>query len=272
MRFPLTISLIALTAAVNVCQAADIQPLRVAADPNNLPFSHQDLSGYENKIAELLASEMGTEVRYIWWGQRRGFIRNTLKATLEEFRADIVIGVPEGYDLVSLTRPYYRSTYVFVSPDRMERPIRSFEDARLKKLKIGVNLIGDDYQNPPPAHELGRRGIVDNVVGYSTFYSEGNEPGRIIEAVASGEIDVAIVWGPLAGFYAKQQSTPLVLYPVPEGESALPFAFNMCLGVRHGEDELKQQLDELLVKKSAEIEAILETYGVPLLPIENNND
>ena len=238
---------------------------RVCADPENFPFSNRQLEGFENKIADLIAKELGASPTYIWWGQRRGFIRNTMKATLKEARCDVVIGVPKGYDLVRWTKPYYRSTYVFVYPQSKGFQIKSLDDPILRRLRIGVHLLGDDYENPPPVHELAKRGLVDNVVGYDTFYSRENPPSRIIDAVASGEIDVAIVWGPAAGYFAKQQRVPLELVPVPSGKGDLPFAFDISMGVRQGDEELKTQLEKVLDRKQAEIRKILEDYGVPLM-------
>jgi mxaJ protein len=238
---------------------------RVCADPENFPFSNRQLEGFENKIVDLIAKELGASPTYIWWGQRRGFIRNTMKATLKEARCDVVIGVPKGYDLVRWTKPYYRSTYVFVYPQSKGFQIKSLDDPILRRLRIGVHLLGDDYENPPPVHELAKRGLVDNVVGYDTFYSRENPPSRIIDAVASGEIDVAIVWGPAAGYFAKQQHVPLELVPVPSGKGDLPFAFDISMGVRQGDEELKTQLEKVLDRKQAEIRKILEDYGVPLM-------
>jgi len=240
-------------------------PLRVCSDPENMPFSNQKLEGFENRIASLMARELGTTVSYIWWGQRRGFIRNTMNATLQEGRCDVVIGVPEGYDLVSTTPPYYRSTYVFVYPKGKGLSVKSLDDPVLKKLKIGVHLLGDDYTNPPPVHELSKRGVVDNVVGFSTFYSAENPPGAIIDAVASGKINMAIVWGPIAGYYAARQKVPLELVPVPSGKGDLPFAFNISMGVKKGDSALKARVENVRRQRSAEITAILKEYGVPLL-------
>ena len=238
---------------------------RVCADPENLPFSNRKLEGFENKIADVVAKEMGASPSYIWWGQRRGFIRNTMFATLKEQRCDIVIGVPEGYDLVRTTKPYYRSTYVFVYPKGKGLQIKSLDDPILKKIKIGVHLLGDDYTNPPPVHELAKRGIVDNVVGFDTFYSAQNPPGRIIDAVASGQVGVAIVWGPAAGYFVTHQSVPLEMVPIPSGKTDLPFAFNMAMGVRPDDTALKAQLEKVLDKKQVEIRKILQDYGVPLV-------
>jgi quinoprotein dehydrogenase-associated probable ABC transporter substrate-binding protein len=237
----------------------------VCSDPENLPFSNDKLEGFENRIADLIAKDFGATPRYIWWGQRRGFIRNTMNATLKEGRCDIVIGVPDGYDLVDTTRPYYRSTYVFVYPKNKGLAIKSLDDPILKKLKIGVHLLGDDYTNPPPVHELSKRGVVDNVVGFSTFYSAENPPSAIIDAVANGKINVAIVWGPLAGYYVKRQKIPMELVPVPSGKGDLPFAFDIAMGVKHGNAELKARLEKELDKRQAEITKVLQDYGVPLL-------
>jgi mxaJ protein len=253
--------------ALSLCRGLALgqEPLRVCADPQNLPFSNQKLEGFENRIAALIAKDFGTTVSYVWWGQRTGFIRNTMNATLKEGRCEIVIGVPEGYDLVATTKPYYRSTYVFVYARGKGLTVKSLDDAILKKVKIGVHLLGDDYTNPPPVHELGKRGIVDNVVGFNTFYSAENPPSAIIDAVATGKVHVAVVWGPLAGYFAARQRVPLDLVPVPSAKGDLPFAFNISMGVRKGNDVLKARVEKLLDQRRAEITAILKEYGVPLM-------
>jgi quinoprotein dehydrogenase-associated probable ABC transporter substrate-binding protein len=240
-------------------------PLRVCSDPENMPFSNQKLEGFENRIASLVAKELGTTVTYTWWGQRRGFIRNTMNATLQEGRCDLVIGVPEGYDLVSTTPPYYRSTYVFVYPKGKGIAVKSLDDPVLKKRKIGVHLLGDDYTNPPPVHELSKRGLVDNVVGFGTFYSAENPPSTIIDAVASGKVDLAIVWGPIAGYYASRQKVAMELVPVPSAKGDLPFVFNISMGVKKGDEALKVRVDKVRRERRAEITAILKEFGVPLM-------
>jgi mxaJ protein len=256
--------LLAATALCNQPEESH-KEFRVCADPNNLPFSNQKQEGFENKIAELLAHEFGSPVTYTWWPQRRGFIRNTLNAGL----CDVVMGVPAGYDPALTTRPYYRSTYVFVYPQSAGYQIASFDDPLLQRLKIGVHLIGDDYANSPPAHALSEKGIVKNVVGYSVFgdYAEDSPPGKIIAAVAAGEVDVAIVWGPIAGYFARKQAAPLTLVPVPAdaGSPSLPFTYSIALGVRRKDAELKAKLDEVLLRKAAEVRKILEEYGVPFV-------
>jgi quinoprotein dehydrogenase-associated probable ABC transporter substrate-binding protein len=236
--------------------------LRVCADPNNLPFSNEREEGFENRIAEVVASELGRSLRYTWWAQRRGFVRNTLR----ERRCDVVVGVPAGYDLVLTTRPYYRSSYVFVT--RAGGPaVRSLDDDVLRTARIGVHLIGDDYANVPPAHALARRGIVRNVAGYTIYgdYARANPPARLIEAVAEGRLDVAVAWGPLAGYFATRERVPLtltVLHP-SEDPPGLRFAFGIAMGVRRGDTALRDALQGALDRRRADVEAILDRYGVP---------
>jgi quinoprotein dehydrogenase-associated probable ABC transporter substrate-binding protein len=262
----LGILVVACGLAAPVTALADTKPpLRVCANPENMPFSNRQLEGFENKIAGVVAKAMGTTTTYTWWGQR-GFIRNTMNATLKEARCDVVIGVPEGYDLVRPTRPYYRSTYVFVYHRGKGLQLESLDDPILKKLKIGVHLIGDDYTNPPPVHELSRRGVIGNLVGFDTLYSRENPPSKIVDAVASGQVDVAIVWGPAAGYFAARQQVPMEIVTIPSGKGDLPFAFNIAMGVRPGDDSLKAQLNHVLDSQRQEIVAILKQFGVPLLP------
>jgi mxaJ protein len=258
-------SLISALCLCGFLSAQTPKQFRVCSDPENLPFSNRQLQGFENKIASLIAKELGATPTYTWWGQRRGFIRNTMNASLKEARCDVVIGVPAGYDLVQPTKPYYRSTYVFVYPKGKGFQIKSLDDPILKKIKIGVHLLGDDYTNPPPVHELSKRGVVDNVVGFDTFYSKQNPPSTIIDAVANGKVDAAIVWGPAAGYFAAHQRIPLEVVPVPSGKTDLPFAFDISMGVRKGNDALKTELEQILDRKQMEIQKILKEYAVPLL-------
>ena len=188
-----------------------------------------------------------------------------MNATLEEGRCEVVIAVPKEYDLVRTTKPYFRSTYVFVYPRDKGPRISSLDDPILKKLKIGVHLLGNDYENPPPVHELSKRGVVGNLVGFNTFYSAENPPSAIVDAVASGKIDVAIVWGPTAGYYVQRQSVPLVMVPVPSGPGDLPFAFDMSMGVKPGNDALLATLEKVIAAKRSDITKILKDYNVPLI-------
>ena len=237
--------------------------LRVCADPNNLPFSNQKGEGFENKIADLIAGEMHRPVEYTWWAQRRGFFRSTLKAGL----CDVVIGVPSSFEMAATTRTYYRSTYVFVSRKDSGLDIDNFDDPRLKTLKVGVQMIGDDGWNAPGAHALARRGIIQNVKGFTLYgdYKDADPPARIMDAVAKKDIDIAVVWGPLAGFYSQKEKTPLELRAVkPEIELPyLPFVYDISVGIRRGEDDLKNQIDAILVKRNDDIQKILADYHVP---------
>lgn len=237
--------------------------LRVCADPNNLPFSNQKQEGFENKLADLIANEMKVPVEYTWWAQRRGFFRNTLKAG----ECDVVMGVPSSLEMALTTSPYYRSTYVFVYRKDKHIDIHSFDDPALHTLKIGVQMIGDDFANAPPAHALTKRGIINNVAGYMVYgdYKEANPPARIIDAVADGKIDVAIAWGPLAGYFAKRERVPLEIVPVsPQiDQPFLPFVYDISLGVRRGDQQFKEELEQILERKRPEIENLLDEYGVP---------
>jgi mxaJ protein len=236
--------------------------LRVCADPNNLPFSNEKQEGFENRIAELVAREMHAKLEYTWWAQRRGYIRNSLKAGL----CDVFIGMPTGVDMVLVTRPYYRSIYTFVTRRSTPR-ITSLDDPRLHRLRIGVQIIGDDFANAPPAEALTHRGIVKNVRGYSVLgnYREPNPPSRIVRAVSNGEIDVAIVWGPLAGYFARKSAVPLRVVPVsPEVDVPyLPFVFDIAMAVRRGDNALRDSLDAVIARRRVDIDRILADYGVP---------
>jgi mxaJ protein len=240
-------------------------PLRVCADPNNLPFSDTARAGFENKIAELVGSDLHKPVAYTWWAQRRGFVRNTLNAG----ECDVVMGTAAGMDMVLATRPYYRSTYVFVTRRDRDLHVRSFDDAELHRLKIGVQLIGDDFANTPPAHALANRGIVRNVVGFPVYgnYADANPAARIVDAVAKDDVDIAIAWGPIAGYFAKQSAVPLDVVPVSPRLDLpyLPFVFDIVMGVRHGDTIFRAQLDTVIIRRKPAIDSILAAYGVPLI-------
>jgi mxaJ protein len=237
--------------------------LRVCADPNNLPFSNDRGEGFENRLAEMIAHDAGARVQYTWWAQRRGFVRNTLRAG----DCDVLTGVPTEYELAQTTRPYYRSTYVFVSRRDRALQLHSLDDERLKAMTIGVQMIGDDFSNSPPAHALSARGIVRNVVGYSVLgdYTKPNPPARIVDAVANGQVDAAIVWGPLAGYFATRERVPLDIAPLtPQADSpARPFVFDISMAVRRGDKERLQMLQDFLVRRRADIDRLLAEYGVP---------
>lgn len=256
-------------AAARAAQVRDSLPpagvLRVCADPNNLPFSNAREEGFENRIAQLIARDAGARVAYTWQPQRRGFVRTTLNAR----RCDLIIGVPAGYDLVLPSAPYYRSTYVFVTRRARGLRLRSLDDPALRRLRIGVHLIGDDYANPPPVQALARRGIRDNVVGFPIYgdYSRPDPPADLIRAVEHDSVDVAIVWGPLAGYFARRSAVPLAVTPIAgTGERDGPMRFSIAAGVRHGDTALRRRVQASLDRHRADIRRILERYGIPVVP------
>ncbi|MEA3036518.1 MAG: mxaJ protein [Sphingomonadales bacterium] len=239
--------------------------LKVCADPNNLPFSNSKLEGFENKLVALLARDFGARVSYTWWAQRRGNVRNTLNAGL----CDLIPGVGSSVDMLLTTRPYYRSTYVAVTRADRHLDITGFDDPRLAALKIGVQLIGDDGANTPPADALAKRGITANVRGYMVYgdYDSPAPQADILKAVATGEVDVAFVWGPVAGYFAPRQAAALKLTPLAERFDGpqLPLAFDISMGTRRADRALREEVETALERHKPEVKALLAGYGVPLV-------
>ncbi|HEX4195964.1 MAG TPA: quinoprotein dehydrogenase-associated putative ABC transporter substrate-binding protein [Caulobacteraceae bacterium] len=239
------------------------RPLAVCADPNNLPFSNAAGQGFENKVVQLIAADLRRPVAYTWWAQRRGYVRNTLNA----HKCDLWPGVSTGVEMLGTTQPYYRSTYVFVTRADRGLDIKSFDDPRLRRLIVGVQMVGNDAQNTPPAHALARRGMVQNVRGYMLYgdYARPNPAAAIVRAVDDGDVDVAVVWGPLAGYFAKTARHPLRITPVQpwlDGPQ-WPMVFDISMGVRKDDFALRREVDRLLAKDAPRIDAILQSYGVP---------
>jgi mxaJ protein len=230
---------------------------RVCADPNNLPYSNDRLEGFENKIASLFAKDLGATPTYTWWPDRRGFIRNTLRAN----QCDVVIGVPNGYDQVRWTTPYYRSSYAFVFVKDGKFQVRSWDDEPLRRARIGVIAA------TPPADALIKKGLIGNVAAYRLTIDYTTEyPGKIVDDVGAGKTDLAIVWGPLAGYFAKKAAVPLEVVAVPPLEGVpVPFTYEISMGVRKRDSARQEQLETLLRKHEAQIVNILQEYGVPLV-------
>jgi mxaJ protein len=240
--------------------------IRVCADPDNMPLSNQKGEGFEQKIAELIAKEWNAKVEYAWWPVRRGFFARALNGRY----CDLAVEAPPALDIASVTKPYFRSGYVFVTRKDSGLDIKSLADPRLKKLRIGVNLLNSDAENTPPAMALSKYGVVGNLKGYSTFYTTTERPEDIVNDLAKKAIDVAIVWGPLAGYFAKRSAVPLSLQPLAERDSLsdLPFRFDIGMAVRRKDGALRDSLQKVLDRKGPEIQAILKQYGVPVFPIE----
>jgi len=243
---------------------AEARVLRICADPNNLPFSNAKEDGFENRIVRMVAEELHADVQYVWHAQRRGNVRETLNAG----ECDMIPGVASSLEMLATTRPYYRSTYVAVVRDGPLDDLYNFDDPRLEKLKIGVQLVGDDGSNTPPAHALTMRGRVTNIRGY-TIYGDYDSPAPqapIVDAVAHGEVDVAFVWGPTAGYFAKREPVKLSLRAVPVSDGpTLPMVYDISMGVRKDDVGLRRELDAALAKRASDIRKLLTDYGVPLL-------
>ena len=261
-RNPLRLLPLALLAAGCAAHAGEQRELRVCGDPDNLPYSSRDESGFENRIAHLVADDMGAKLTWFWQEQRRGFVRKTMGAG----QCDVFIGVPAGFERVLPTKPYYRSTYVAVTR-KDGKPFAGFDPDALKDRRIGVQLIGDDLAASPPGYALTRAGATGNVRGF-TIYGDGPAAQRMVDAVAEGQIDMALVWGPQAGWFAHRAKVPLVVTATaaPVG-LPVPFEYSIAMGVRKGDTALRDRLDEILQRRHADIDAILASYFVPTVAL-----
>lgn len=265
--------LAALACSAPVAQAQDApvrKALKVCQDPNNLPFSNLAGEGLENRLAELFGRALGLPVTYYSFPARLGFIRNTLRFKLpgDDYPCDIVMGVPVGFDQVSVTKPVYRSTYALVYPkgkglDGVESvaDFLALGPQRLKQLRIGL------HDRSPATEWLRRHDLVDQGVPYAMMNPDPAQyPGELLEKeLSSGKVDVAIVWGPIAGFFAKRvTSVELKVVPM-KSEPGVRFEYEMAMGVRYGEREWKQQVEQLIDSQGAAIRDILAEYRVPLV-------
>ena len=246
------------------CAAAPL--LRVCADPNNLPYSDRQQRGVENKLAQMVAKDLGMQVSYFWFPQQDVFFRKTLQSG----RCDVVMAVPVDMRDLGTTRPYYRSSYVFVWRRAENLRILSFDDPRLRWLRVGVHVLDSGDDSLPPVYALASRGIVRNVAGYSIFghsVTQTNPTADLIDAVARNDVDVAIAWGPTAGYFARRSAIPLNVEPI-KGDPAhpnLPFTFEIGIGVRKGDAVLRENLDAEVARRRAEIARLLRSYGFPQL-------
>ncbi len=252
--------------------AAERQELRVCAYADSLPFSNRERQGFENKIAELVAGQLGAKLATTWWPRPEGLIRHALNSGL----CDVVIGVPRELASVETTQPYYWSSYVFISRADRNLDISSIKDPRLKHLRIGVETISGDRFYTPPARMLTQAGIVDNLIGYSADEIGAKPPGRarIIADLARGTIDVAAIWGPVGGPFAQQSGIPLKVVPIGNYEmfsnrlahfSLAAFQYDIAMGVRRGDDGLRRALDRAIAAKQPQITQLLRRFGVPLI-------
>ena len=244
-------------ADAQTAEAVDRSSLRVCADPNNLPFSNQNGDGFENKIAELLAAELGVPVHYTWYPDSMGFIRSTLNA----HACDVVIGTAAGNELLQNTNPYYRSTYAMVYRKDDKLDATSIADLAREAETIGA------VAGTPPTTLLAQEGALDKLRSYHLVVDTRFEsPARqLVHDVATGEIESGILWGPIAGYFAKMEDVPLAVVPLPAQQGSLRLDFRITMGVRYNEPEWKRMINRLIRKKQPEITQILLDHGVPLL-------
>lgn len=246
--------------------------LRVCQDPNNLPFSHRSRAGFENRIAALFAQELGWKLETTWFPQRIGFIRNTLRAKQphsDRFKCDLVTGVPSGFDMAATTQPYYHSSYALAYVKGRNTGldgVRNLDDvlalppAQRGKLRFGV------FTASPLTDWLLANGLMDQVDWYQIQSGDAEQyPGEIIEHdLASGKIDLAFVWGPIAGYFARTtRSAPIVAVPLGP-RPGMKLDFDIAMAVRHGDKEFRQRIDRLIAANQDKINVILEQFGVPL--------
>jgi quinoprotein dehydrogenase-associated probable ABC transporter substrate-binding protein len=239
-------------------ELVDPNTLRVCADPRNLPFSNDAGGGFENKLAELVAGKLGKDVSYTFFPQGMGFVRNTLRAN----RCDVIMGYPQGDELVQNTNPYYRTSYALVfKPETGLDGVTELSDPRLKEKRIGV------VAGTPPATNLARNGLIGKAKGYHLMVDtrHASPVSDMVDDLIAGEIDAALAWGPMAGYYAGQSPTPLEVVLLHKEEGGSRMTYPITMGVRPSDQEWKRTLNRLIAESQDEINAILLDYGVPLL-------
>lgn len=243
---------------------AEMPPLRVCADPADLPYSSTARDGYENRVAEILADELGTKVEYFFYPQHKGFIRRSLNAGY----CDAIMTLPAALPYVLATRPWFATSYVAITRADNSRRFTSFDDGWLAEARIGLPLVGNEGATTAPAVALSRRGLIHHIVPFEVF-SDGDarQQGKIVSAVADGDIDVAFVWGPFGGFYAREQAIRLRVSPIA-GDPLTPdqpFIAPMAIGVRKGEWALRDRLQRALDHRQPEIATVLRDFAIPLI-------
>jgi mxaJ protein len=261
-RFPERV--LAVAAAVSMMGGAALaaEPLRVCVDPDRLPYSQNDHHGgrgFEVEVARVLAGAMQRSLQLEWQPMVRGTVRKTLKANV----CDVLMGVPAGFEMTLNTQPYYRSGYVIVTRHDDPRPLRSFDDPRLPALHVGVELIGNDLAASPPGYALARRGAVHHVEGFTLFNDTVPIGQRMVDAVAQGRLDAALLWGPQAGWFAQHAPVDVTPAKAPDDLQKMPFEFGIALGVRKGDRALRDALQAALDASKPQVDAVLAAYGVP---------
>ena len=258
LLFAATLTVLPTLARAQTSEAVDRTALRVCADPNNLPYSNKAGDGFENRIAEMFAAELGVPIEYTWYPGTIGFIRNTLRVR----KCDLVLAAPTASELLQNTNPYYRSTYAIVSRKDAALTATSLGDPAIKSLRIGV------VAGTPPATLIAKYRLFDQMRPYQLMVDTRFDSAttRMVEDIVSGEIDIGLLWGPIAGYHAKTHNPPLVVTPLKTtAEEGVRLDFRIHMGLRYREPEWKLRLNKLIAEKQDEINAILLDYGVPLL-------
>jgi quinoprotein dehydrogenase-associated probable ABC transporter substrate-binding protein len=268
----LTCAGIPMTGAPALAQAAeggdlsielvDPKVLRACADPRNMPFSNEQGEGFENKLAGLLAEKLDKKLAFTWYPQAPGFVRNTLGS----YKCDVIMGYPQGSDLVQSTNPYYRTAYALVlKPDAGLDDIETLGDPRLKDKRIGI------VAGTPPSNAIAANGLMTRARPYPLVVDTrfDSSAQAMIDDLASGAIDVGVLWGPMAGYYAKQSKPPMTVVPLTRETTGPPLVYRIAMGVRAADQDWKRQLNRLIEENQPAINELLLGYGVPLLDETN---
>lgn len=244
-------------------ELVDPKVLRVCADPRNMPYSNTEGEGFENKIAELLAKELGKGIAFTWYPNAPGFVRRTLGV----YKCDVIMGMPQGDDIVQVTNPYYRTAYTLVfKPGNGLDGIDTLTDPRLKDKHIGV------VAGTPPATNMVLDGLMAKSKPYPLVIDTrfDSSAAAMMKDIDDGTIDAGVLWGPLAGYYAKRAGAPVTVVPLLKETNGPRMSYRIGMGVRYSDQEWKRDLNSLIRQKQPEITALLQSYGVPLLDEDNH--
>jgi quinoprotein dehydrogenase-associated probable ABC transporter substrate-binding protein len=236
----------------------DPKVLRVCADPNNMPFSTDKGEGFENKLAALLAEKLGKGLSYSWYPQATGFVRNTLAA----HKCDVIMGIPQGDDLVQVTNPYYRTAYALVfKPEHGLDGVDTLGDPRLNGKRIGV------VAGTPPGNNMAANGLMANAKPYPLVIDTrvDSSAAAMMHDLAAGDIDAGVLWGPMAGYYARQSPSAVTVVPLVKETTGPRLAYRIAMGVRYTDQEWKRQLNRTIKDNQGAISRLLLSFGVPLL-------
>lgn len=236
---------------------------QICSGADNLPYSNMKGEGFENKLADLVARDLGRPYRYVWLGPKASELSNHIA----DGSCDLVMGIASSVTYLATTKPYYRSTYVWVSRHDRHLTVRSVDDPALKTFTIGVHYLGEDNSEIPPLQALGKRGLMKNIIGFRIQgnYAKHDQGGMLIQAVADRKVDIAMAWGPLGGYFARHAAVPLDVQPIsPDHDGPfLPFSFDISMGVKRGDVTLQNALNRFIDRRQEEIYALLEKFGVP---------